>query len=239
MQTRRLKLEDLYEMQNCNLRCLPENYNIRYYLYHYLLHPQLLWVSTDYNNKMAGYVLAKIDDENDKDSTKPHGHITSLAVLRSHRKLGIATNVMNASMDRMQKIYSANFCSLHVRRTNAAALHLYQESLGFRCCEVDAGYYMDGEDAFHMKKYFPGKLKKGVQLFFVEKGKLLKDGTQSKAREDQAAKEKTQGTAASGEGKGGAAEGVDSDSDEDVGGKKGGAKGGKAGGKGGKGGKKK
>ena len=32
---RRAKVEDLHEMQNCNLWCLPENYNFKYYLYHY------------------------------------------------------------------------------------------------------------------------------------------------------------------------------------------------------------
>ncbi len=33
----------------------------------------------------------------DEDGTEPHGHITSLAVLRSHRKLGLATKLMNQS----------------------------------------------------------------------------------------------------------------------------------------------
>lgn len=72
-----------------------------------------------------GYVLAKMDDENDQEP--PHGHITSLAVLRSHRKCGIATMLMQQAHTRMQECFKAVFCSLHVRYTNVAAFHLYSK----------------------------------------------------------------------------------------------------------------
>lgn len=145
-------MDDMYEMQHSNLRCLPENYNLRYYYYHLLSWPQLLYVQKDYNDNTVGYVLAKVDDEEKKD--KRHGHITSLAVLRTHRKLGIASRVMRATMHEMDREYTANFCSLHVRKTNDAALHLYQDTLHFRCAGVEAGYYVDQEDAYHMKRFF-------------------------------------------------------------------------------------
>ena len=172
MQTRRVKIEDLYEVQNCNLRCLPENYNMRYYLYHYLCWPGLLSLSEDVNGKVCGYVLGKMDDENIED--KKHGHITSLATLRTHRKLAIATKVMQKTMTEMENVQNANFCSLHVRATNVAALHLYQETLKYRCCEIDRGYYLDGEDAYHMKRYWRNKGK--TQLYYVQDGQLLKEG---------------------------------------------------------------
>ena len=38
-------MQDLLDMQNCNLFCLPENYQMKYYLYHILSWPQLLWVA--------------------------------------------------------------------------------------------------------------------------------------------------------------------------------------------------
>jgi N-alpha-acetyltransferase 10/11 len=169
MQVRRATMDDMYNMQHTNLRCLPENYNLRYYLYHILSWPQLLYVCEDMNKKTVGYVLGKMDDE--EDSSKAHGHITSLAVLRSHRKLGVASAVMRATMREMDQEYEANFCSLHVRKTNEAALHLYQETLGFRCAEIDEKYYVDDEDAFHMKKYFRGN--KQSQLFYVTEQKTL------------------------------------------------------------------
>ncbi|GET86870.1 hypothetical protein, conserved [Leishmania tarentolae] len=152
MQLRRVTMEDMYEMQHSNLRCLPENYNLRYYYYHILSWPQLLYVQQDYNRNTVGYVLGKMDDEEVPE--KKHGHITSLAVLRSHRKLGIASRVMRATMKEMDAEYGAHYCSLHVRKTNDAALHLYQDTLGFRCVGVEEKYYMDEEDAYHMKSFF-------------------------------------------------------------------------------------
>ena len=77
-------MEDMYEMQHSNLRCLPENYNLGFYYFHILSWPQLLYVQQDYNRNTVGYVLGKMDDE--EVAEKKHGHITSLAVLRSHRK---------------------------------------------------------------------------------------------------------------------------------------------------------
>ena len=71
-------LDDLWEMQHCNLMCLPENYQMKYYLYNALSWPQLLHVAES-DGKIVGYVLAKLDE----DSTEVHGHITSLAVLRT------------------------------------------------------------------------------------------------------------------------------------------------------------
>lgn len=45
----------------------------------------------------------------------PHGHITSLSVLRDYRKLGIATKLMRAAHTNMIDIYGGKYCSLHVR----------------------------------------------------------------------------------------------------------------------------
>jgi len=45
MSIRRARLEDLLTMQEINLRCLPENYPLRYFLMHFLSWPELLWVA--------------------------------------------------------------------------------------------------------------------------------------------------------------------------------------------------
>jgi peptide alpha-N-acetyltransferase len=76
------KPEDLMNMQHCNLLCLPENYQMKYYFYHGLSWPQLSFVAEDAKGKIVGYVLAKMEEESED---VPHGHITSLAVQRSHR----------------------------------------------------------------------------------------------------------------------------------------------------------
>ena len=73
-------LDDLWAMQHCNLMCLPENYQMKYYLYHSLSWPQLLHVAES-NGKIVGYVLAKLDE----DSTEIHGKGESDEVLAEKR----------------------------------------------------------------------------------------------------------------------------------------------------------
>jgi len=62
---RQATMNDIQQMQHCNLQCLPENYALRYYLYHIVTWPQLLFVAEDEsdNGKIVGYVLAKMEEE--------------------------------------------------------------------------------------------------------------------------------------------------------------------------------
>jgi ribosomal protein S18 acetylase RimI-like enzyme len=46
-------------MQHCNLLCLPENYQMKYYFYHGLSWPQLSYVAEDERGNIVGYVLLK------------------------------------------------------------------------------------------------------------------------------------------------------------------------------------
>lgn len=150
-------VEDLLQMQQTNLWCLPENYQMKYYFYHILSWPQLLWVAEDHKGKIVGYVLAKMEED---DSQPAHGHITSLAVLRTHRKRGIATMLMENSQREMARIFKAEYVSLHVRKSNKAAFHLYSETLKYDIHDVEKGYYADGEDAYDMRCTFKENAKK-------------------------------------------------------------------------------
>mmetsp|Transcript_106 Transcript_106/g.302 ORF Transcript_106/g.302 Transcript_106/m.302 type:complete len:203 (+) Transcript_106:1-609(+) len=123
---------------------------MKYYFYHILSWPQLPQVAVDHNNKIVGYVLAKMEE----DAEAPHGHITSLAVLRSHRKLGIASKLMRATMAVMEETFDAEHVSLHVRESNRAAFTLYRHTLGFDVHDKEKGYYADKEDAYDMRKTF-------------------------------------------------------------------------------------
>jgi hypothetical protein len=80
----------------------------------------------------------------------PHGHITSLSVMRTHRRLGLAEKLMRQSQRIMAETYGAHYVSLHVRMSNVAALHLYRDTLGFEVDKIEAKYYADGEDAYSM-----------------------------------------------------------------------------------------
>ncbi|XP_023711184.1 N-alpha-acetyltransferase 10-like [Cryptotermes secundus] len=61
----------------------------------------------------------------------PHGHITSLAVKRSHRRLGLAQKLMDQASRSMVECFNAKYVSLHVRKSNRAALNLYTNTLKF------------------------------------------------------------------------------------------------------------
>lgn len=148
---RQATVQDLLQIQTTNLWCLPENYQMKYYFYHLLSWPQLLWVAEDFDGKLVGYVLAKMEE----DETQPkHGHITSLSVLRTHRKRGIATALMQRSQREMADVFDSEYVSLHVRKSNRAAFHLYSVTLKYEVNDVEKGYYADGEDAYDMRCYF-------------------------------------------------------------------------------------
>merc|ERR1711972_833017 len=116
----------------------------------------------------------------EEDTDEVHGHITSLAVLRTHRKLGIASKLMRASMAVMEECFGAEYVSLHVRYTNRAAFTLYSQTLGFEIHDVEKGYYADKEDAYDMRKMF----EKGLKKQEAEKAKKKKEKPAPKEADD-------------------------------------------------------
>ena len=150
---RRATVDDLLKMQQTNLLCLPENYQFKYYIYHYLSWPCLLHVAEDHEGKIVGYVLAKLEDEEVKQG-EIQGQITSISVLRTYRRLGVASKLMNHAINMMREYFDADFVALHVRVSNRPAIHLYQNNLGFEVKGIEKEYYADKEDAYKMRKYF-------------------------------------------------------------------------------------
>lgn len=191
---RRATIDDIICMQNANLHNLPENYMMKYYLYHILSWPEASFVATTTSNvfdeedledkegndtqddhlvindpitgreikldptyvspgeKLVGYVLVKMNDDPDQQDQPPNGHITSLSVMRTYRRMGIAENLMRQALFALRELHDAEYVSLHVRQSNRAALHLYRDTLEFEVLSIEKGYYQDGEDAYAMKK---------------------------------------------------------------------------------------
>ena len=146
---RRATVDDLPAMQHCNLSCLPENYEMKYYLYHELSWPQISFVAETIGSspRIVGYVLGKMEE----DAEIPHGHITSISVLRSFRRLGIATRLLRQAHECMFQVFGAKYVSLHVRVTNVAAKNLYMKALHYEIAQTENGYYADGENALLLK----------------------------------------------------------------------------------------
>ncbi|KAF4618461.1 hypothetical protein D9613_010176 [Agrocybe pediades] len=152
MNIRLAKVEDLMGMQACNLQNLPENYMMKFWMYHLMTWPQISFVAEDHTGRIVGYVLAKIDDPSeDSTNEETHGHVNSISVLRSYRRLGLAKKLMLLSQEAMASIYKASYVSLHVRKSNKAAIALYRDTLGFEVAKVEVKYYGDGEDALSMR----------------------------------------------------------------------------------------
>ena len=55
-----MQVSDLLQMQETNLWCLPENYQMKYYFYHLLSWPDLSYCAKDAKGRIVGYVLAKM-----------------------------------------------------------------------------------------------------------------------------------------------------------------------------------
>jgi len=54
------------------------------------------------------------------------------AVKRSYRRLGLAQKLMDQASRAMVENFGAKYVSLHVRKSNRAALHLYKVTLKFQ-----------------------------------------------------------------------------------------------------------
>lgn len=156
-----------------------------------------MFVAEDLNKKrIVGYVLAKMEDENVE---VVHGHITSLAVLRSYRKMGIAHMLMGCAHNAMRETFSARYSSLHVRKSNASAKHLYTQKLGYDIHTIEAKYYADAEDAYDMRCKFTEAAGKIVQDAMADKAARITSGGESML--DKLAKMNT-GTAPDGKAEG-------------------------------------
>ncbi|KAJ3717930.1 hypothetical protein C8R42DRAFT_676949 [Lentinula raphanica] len=99
-----------------------------------------------WNRSIPLYHLALV-----KEGEQPHGHVTPTSVLRSYRRLGIAKKLMLQSQESMATIYRASHESLHVRKSNRAALSLYRDTLDFEVQGIEQKYYAHGEAAYSLR----------------------------------------------------------------------------------------
>jgi len=159
---RRVKINDLLQMQQTNLHCLPENYHLWYWLYHYIIAPQAAHVAVDSRGKLLGYVLGKTDDEgrNKKPPEPIHGHITSVAVYNGFRKLGIATKLLQYTHKTLKECFKTEYVSLNVRETNRAGRLLYEKTLGYKFDHLEERYYADQENGLLLKYFYDKEVQK-------------------------------------------------------------------------------
>jgi [ribosomal protein S18]-alanine N-acetyltransferase len=163
---------DVPSLAECNERTLPENYCSRWYQQHLTDWPDLAFVIVEKERRVVAYLLGKTQEVAvDRRSafgvgadgssslllraTRPRsehvGHVSSLAVLPEFRRQGLASQLLDAFHERIER--KCQSASLHCRTSNQAAVRLY-ESSGYEASYTIPNYYEDGEDAYFMKKVF-------------------------------------------------------------------------------------
>ena len=102
----------------------------------------LFLVATYEEDQIIGYLVSKIEDS--------AAHLISLAVLPVHRRLGIATQLLN-ELTALLHQRSMREIRLEVRPDNAGAIELYVQ-LDFRGESIIPQYYSDGSPALLMRR---------------------------------------------------------------------------------------
>lgn len=110
-----------------------------------LNNPLAVFLVADLNGEIVGYVgMNQVIDE---------GYITNLAVTASHRGRGVAKALLEALIADAES-HDLNFITLEVRRSNEAAINLY-ENFGFQQEGERREFYANPvEDALIMTKNF-------------------------------------------------------------------------------------
>ena len=110
--------------------------------------PIVAFIGQEIVGGLVAYELEKFEQQ------RSEVYIYDLAVDEKHRRQGIATALMRRSQKEMQDVFGAEYVSLHVRKSNRAAFHLYSVTLNYTVNDIEKGYYADGEDAYDMRCYF-------------------------------------------------------------------------------------
>jgi len=107
--------------------------------------PDIIRLKAVAENRLVGFIAGDIR------RVERLGWITTLAVLPTYRRKGIAQALLEAC-ERKMDLPRVRLC---VRRSNTAAIALYQRA-GYSQASVWPAYYHDGEDALVLEKRVTG-----------------------------------------------------------------------------------
>ncbi|OGT47927.1 MAG: ribosomal-protein-alanine N-acetyltransferase [Gammaproteobacteria bacterium RIFCSPHIGHO2_12_FULL_38_11] len=99
------------------------------------------WIIRD-NNKPAGFITVKNNHD--------HWEIMQIVIDKNYQQQGLATKLVEYTIKQAKKL-SVEKIQLEVRRSNTAAISLYQKC-GFQKVGIRKKYYKDGEEAILMDK---------------------------------------------------------------------------------------
>ncbi|MBW0519255.1 hypothetical protein O181_058970 [Austropuccinia psidii MF-1] len=151
---RPFKANDLFKFNHVNLDPYTETYSVSYYLQYICTWPNLINLAESPNGQVMGYVMGKMEGENED----WHGHVSAITISPSYRRLSLARGLMNL----FEQASNQEFCyfvDLFVRVSNSLAISMY-ENFGYSVYQRISKYYSGGgigdslqeEDAFDMRK---------------------------------------------------------------------------------------
>jgi ribosomal protein S18 acetylase RimI-like enzyme len=86
-------------------------------------------------------------------SVEKTGYIGMLAVMASHRRMGIGTSLVTQVLRRMRN-EGCSSVTLETEVSNGAAQRLYQDEFGFIREELLVRYYLNWGDAYRLRLWF-------------------------------------------------------------------------------------
>ena len=141
---------DLLNMQQTNLWCLPENYNLKYYFYHVLSWPQLLQVAEDHKGKCRR-ICPRKNGGGGHAPPRPH-NIVERTADSSEVWVGYQTHDRQPQPD--DGIVRRASCRSARSEVEPSRVSFIFPDAGLRDPGRRTGYYADGEDAYDMRKVF-------------------------------------------------------------------------------------
>lgn len=142
-------IDDAVAMDTMNRKCLPENYPLLEWKTILTFMPSISYVAM-VNNDYVGYCLGIIEQGTFSKLSDRTGIIASIAVLPNHRGKKIGEKILEKSLEAMKEL-NLSHVTLHVRISNVVAQKLYY-NMGFRKHKRIPAYYVNGEDAYLMRK---------------------------------------------------------------------------------------
>jgi len=149
--TRKARMSDLPEVIEINRQELPENYSPDFFREMLEEQGDFFFVEED-RGKIVAYVMCRreagFSPFGEYFSLSPRGHVVSLAVRSTHRRMEIGRSLMRMVHEAMKNV-GIRESYLEVRTDNAPAIALYK-SMGYEIRKTIGAYYMDGTDAHIM-----------------------------------------------------------------------------------------
>ncbi len=134
---------DLSSVYKVEVESFEDPYHPVFLMNLYELHGDMFFV-VEWVGKIVGYIIAR--------EVGDSGHIIAIAVAKDFRKEGIGSMLME-TVEKTLLRKGVREIWLEVRVSNKEAIEFYTR-LGYSMAGVQEYYYVDGEDALILKKYF-------------------------------------------------------------------------------------